>query len=294
VQYMQAYPHAGAHDFIRQHHHDLGALFVMDNWQSCGIPNETMAVAVAEVCRGHRKSDLMDRTLYPTDLKIGSGTVNMPYLSAVIRLADELDISASRNLLLQYAGYVPEEHVSVAEFEKHRSLRGDFAGENFIIKAETNSRTEYDALLELYAKLKETLNYCQTVVSDCTGDYLPVRYMVNEIRFIGKDISLIIDTDRSGDTLYITLIGKLDTTTSPLLDEKLSAQFGGGVKNLILDCKLLDYVSSYGLRIILGAKKKSIAMKGEMTVINVSPSVMEIFRMTGFSSILGLDADDDQ
>ena len=287
--YMGTHSRANVQDFIRRQHHELSALFVMQNWGNCRIPDETMASAVAEVCRGHRKTDLMDRTHYPTHAKIGSGVVNMAYLAAVVRLADELDISASRNLSLHYAGYVPEDHLSVAEFQKHRALRSDFADDSFVMKGETNSRTEYDSLLDLYGKVEETLDYCQQVVRSSTGDDLPVRYVVNEIKFIGSDISLIIDTNRSGDTLRIALTGKLDTVTSPLLDEKLSAQFGGGVKNLVLDCRRLDYVSSYGLRIILGAKKKSMAMQGEMTVINVPASVMEIFGMTGFSSLLGLD-----
>ena len=289
-QYMSS-PDATVPDFIRANHHDLGALIIMDNWQSVLIPDEATAAAIADVCRGHRKVDLMDKTRYPTRLKVGAGVVNLPYLAAVVRLADELDISASRNLQLQYAGYVPEEHASVAEFEKHRSLSGVFENDSFVIRAETNSKTEYDSLLELFKTVEETLDYCQEVVRASTGDDLPVRRVVNEIRFIGKEISLIIDTDRTGDTLVIALTGKLDTVTSPWLDEKLTAQYGGGVRNLVLDCQGLDYVSSYGLRIILGAKKKTMAMQGEMKVINVAPGVMEIFRMTGFSSMLGLDED---
>jgi anti-anti-sigma factor len=244
-----------------------------------------MAAAIAEVGRGHRKTDLMDRNLYPTDLKTGSGTVNMPYLAAVIRLADEMDISASRNLMLQYAGYIPEGHKDVIEFQKHRSLQCNFSGDSFVVKAETNSQSEYKHLLEIVHKVEETLEYCQNVVKTCTGTHLPVRYIVNEVGFTGN-LSLIIDADRSGDTLTITLAGKLDNSTSSLLDEKLAAHLGGSAKNLVLDFKSLTYITSAGLRIIIGAKKKTIELRGKMNITNISEEVMAIFRMTGLDSII--------
>ena len=49
--------------------------------------------------------------------------------------------------------------------------------------------------------------------------------------------------------------------------------------------KELDYISSAGLRVLLSAQKV-MNKQGEMTLTNVSETVMEIFEVTGFSDIL--------
>jgi anti-sigma B factor antagonist len=56
-------------------------------------------------------------------------------------------------------------------------------------------------------------------------------------------------------------------------------------KKLILDFKKLEYISSAGLRVLLGAQKK-MQKVGSMKVINVCEEVMEVFEMTGFADIL--------
>ncbi|MDO5701903.1 MAG: STAS domain-containing protein, partial [Lachnospiraceae bacterium] len=61
---------------------------------------------------------------------------------------------------------------------------------------------------------------------------------------------LNISKDVKGETLTITLEGRLDTTTAPELDESLKASIGG-IKELIFDFEKLEYVSSAGLRVLL-------------------------------------------
>ena len=59
-------------------------------------------------------------------------------------------------------------------------------------------------------------------------------------------------------------------------------------KNLILDIKGLEYISSAGLRVLLGAQKK-LQKIGSMKVTNVCEEVMEVFEMTGFADILTIE-----
>ena len=58
-----------------------------------------------------------------------------------------------------------------------------------------------------------------------------------------------------------------------------------GTKHLVLDLKKLEYISSAGLRVLLGAQKK-MQKVGSMKVTNVCEAVMEVFEMTGFADIL--------
>ena len=86
-------------------------------------------------------------------------------------------------------------------------------------------------------------------------------------------------------TLSIKVSGRLDTNTSPELDESLKVD-ASGVKELRLDFKDLEYISSAGLRIILMYHKIMTAKGGRMIILHPTEEVMEVFDMTGFSSFL--------
>lgn len=86
--------------------------------------------------------------------------------------------------------------------------------------------------------------------------------------------------------LTLALEGRLDTLTAPDLEAVIEKEIAG-LTSLTLDLEKLEYVSSTGLRVILKAHKLMKA-RGEMTVINVCESVMEIFDITNFTSILNI------
>lgn len=85
----------------------------------------------------------------------------------------------------------------------------------------------------------------------------------------------------------LVLTGRLDTTTAPKLQPALLAAIatGGPVE---LDFGGIEYVSSAGLRVLL-LGQKATQSGGSMVLRNVSPDVMEVFDMTGFSSILTIE-----
>ena len=64
-----------------------------------------------------------------------------------------------------------------------------------------------------------------------------------------------IGIEKNGNTLEIKLTDRLDTVTSPQLEEKLREELEG-VTNLQFDFAELEYVSSAGLRVLLTASKK--------------------------------------
>lgn len=98
---------------------------------------------------------------------------------------------------------------------------------------------------------------------------------------------MLINTNTTGEVLNIALSGRLDTTTAPELEGKLSEVLEG-VKDLVFDLKELEYISSAGLRVLL-ATQKTMNKVGTMKVINVAPSVMEVFEITGFVDILTIE-----
>ena len=95
---------------------------------------------------------------------------------------------------------------------------------------------------------------------------------------------MTIEMKKNTEATTIVIAGRLDTTTAPALDKTINEELGD-VKNLILDLKDLEYISSAGLRVLLGAQKK-MQKVGSMQVTNVREEVMEVFEMTGFADIL--------
>ena len=98
---------------------------------------------------------------------------------------------------------------------------------------------------------------------------------------------MTIDIKKNTDETIIEIVGRLDTITAPSLDQTISENIND-LKNLVLDLKGLEYISSAGLRVLLAAQKKMQKI-GSMKVTNVCETVMEVFEMTGFADILVIE-----
>ena len=94
---------------------------------------------------------------------------------------------------------------------------------------------------------------------------------------------MTIEIKKTAEAVTIEIVGRLDTITAPALDKTINEDLGD-VQNLILDVKGMEYISSAGLRVLLGAQKKMQKI-GSMKVVNVCAEVMEVFEMTGFADI---------
>ena len=95
---------------------------------------------------------------------------------------------------------------------------------------------------------------------------------------------MTIEIKKSAQQTIIEIVGRLDTITAPALDKTINEDIGD-TKHLVLDLKGLEYISSAGLRVLLGAQKKMQKI-GSMKVTGVCEAVMDIFEMTGFADIL--------
>ena len=98
---------------------------------------------------------------------------------------------------------------------------------------------------------------------------------------------MIITKTQENGKVVLVLEGRLDTTTAPKLQEALVPAFDES-KEVVLDFLKLAYVSSAGLRVLLMGQKAAKANGASMTITGVSDEIMEVFDMTGFSSILDI------
>ena len=98
---------------------------------------------------------------------------------------------------------------------------------------------------------------------------------------------MTIEIKKKEQETIIEIVGRLDTITAPALDKTINEDIGD-TKNLVLDVKGMEYISSAGLRVLLSAQKKMQKI-GSMKVVGVCDEVMEVFEMTGFADILVIE-----
>lgn len=98
---------------------------------------------------------------------------------------------------------------------------------------------------------------------------------------------MTIEKNLKGTELTITIIGRLDTSTAPQLEAEIKNSVAG-IEKLVLDFASLEYLSSAGLRVLLGAQK-TMNKQGEMIVKNVNETINEVFEVTGFIDILTIE-----
>ena len=98
---------------------------------------------------------------------------------------------------------------------------------------------------------------------------------------------MTIEKTIAGTAATLKIIGRLDTTTAPELEATIDGCIAG-IKDLVLDCSALEYISSAGLRVILKAQKLMNA-QGNMKLTNVNETIMEVFDITGFADILTIE-----
>ena len=97
------------------------------------------------------------------------------------------------------------------------------------------------------------------------------------------DIKLVSREDE-GELL---ISGDLDTRTAKDADA-LFLQIADRFKNVTINMKNLEYVSSAGLRVIRNLYIKVNQNGGKLSLTNVNENVMEVFEMTGLAGLLNI------
>lgn len=93
------------------------------------------------------------------------------------------------------------------------------------------------------------------------------------------------ETINGKTVLYLE--GRLDTSNSSELEKAVNETLET-TDDIELDLSKLEYTSSSGLRVFLLTQKKVSEKGGNLVVSNVNEYIMEIFDITGFSSILNI------
>ena len=157
-------------DIIRDFHHEFSAQFIRKYAEFFEIPSEEHLRAIIQVSRGHRKTDLMDESEYPLALKVPNGnTVCLPYLAALIRLADEIDVAAARNPILLYDIETLTDEIEIIENKKVKAVRSlTVTDSEFILTVDCAEEEIMAQLRHMVGKMQKTLDVCRRAVEGRT------------------------------------------------------------------------------------------------------------------------------
>ena len=96
---------------------------------------------------------------------------------------------------------------------------------------------------------------------------------------------MTINVERDFELVTLEITGRLDTTTAPNLESVIN-ELSVDTKEIIFDMSGVEYISSAGIRVLLGAYKKMNTNQGKMRIEKANDMVREVFEMTGLSDML--------
>ena len=161
--YKEKFKDADEPKIIREFHNEFSGLFIRKYADLFEIPNGDVLFAIIQISRGHRKTDLYNEEEYP-ELKTSDGVIRTSFLSALLRLADEIDVGMGRNSEMLFDTSKLTKQVDIDAFGTHESIRDVEVTKDKIILYVKPKEPRFETMVEILSgKLQETLNYCRNV-----------------------------------------------------------------------------------------------------------------------------------
>lgn len=86
--------------------------------------------------------------------------------------------------------------------------------------------------------------------------------------------------------------GRVDSATAPRLAEKINEITNDGRYRIVLDMGKMDFISSAGLRVLIGAQKNCKRYnRGEVVLSNVPPTILASLELAGFTPLFKIYTD---
>ncbi len=94
-----------------------------------------------------------------------------------------------------------------------------------------------------------------------------------------------ISISHANNALVITMVGSLDALSAPQMDVAMQEAFATSTpEKCVFRMEGVDYISSAGLRSVLGVAKTMRKIKGQLLFVGLVPAVKEVFDLSGFTS----------
>ncbi len=103
-----------------------------------------------------------------------------------------------------------------------------------------------------------------------------------------------VEQVRDGERCRLVLHGELDLATAPVLDAELRDVQAGGVKQLMLDLRDLQFMDSSGLRVLVREHQTASLNGHAFSLRGATPQVHRLFELTGLRDRFTFDDPESQ
>jgi anti-anti-sigma factor len=93
------------------------------------------------------------------------------------------------------------------------------------------------------------------------------------------------EVQQESNSTVIKVTGSVDALTAADLSRVLTNQVSEGHVNLVVDLTGVEFMSSAGLRTLLGAVKESRSNGGDLRIASTNPGIDKVLKMSGFHNI---------
>lgn len=97
---------------------------------------------------------------------------------------------------------------------------------------------------------------------------------------------LKIEKNVGNDHSVLILIGEIDASNSVELDEKITEMVEAGVRNLLVDCSGLDYISSAGLGVFMSYLEEFQDKEIKLVIFGLKEKVFQVFNILGLDQLI--------
>jgi anti-anti-sigma factor len=91
------------------------------------------------------------------------------------------------------------------------------------------------------------------------------------------------------ERIIAILSGELDTAAAAQTEKDLQPLLDSMGKEIVLDCKELEYISSSGLRVLLSILKQAQSVGSRVVLKNVNDVIHDVLDISGFISIFDIE-----
>ncbi len=96
---------------------------------------------------------------------------------------------------------------------------------------------------------------------------------------------MIFNIKEQNGSVLATVSGRLDTPAAVKAQQEINPLLEQADKEIVLDCKDLEYISSSGLRLFLTIRKEKASKGGKVIIENINDEIKKVFMMTGFFNL---------
>jgi anti-sigma B factor antagonist len=102
------------------------------------------------------------------------------------------------------------------------------------------------------------------------------------------------EVQHGNNSTIVSVSGNVDALTAPDLAKAIVDQITEGHANLVVNLIGVEFMSSAGLRTLLGAVKEARTQGGDLRIASTNPGIDKVLKMSGFHNIAKVFSSQDE